>query len=156
VSNLFHYVTPAALVRDTDFAGGQRVYNGRRDIGAGEADWRPQYAVTLGVKGRSRVTTATTSVVETAAGVTLADAQELAVSLRNTMNREVDCEWQVTVPNGGTLTATVNGVTTTVPSGTFAHKIQVGANDVSFAYAGEGTAVLRHFRRLIGMAVIVR
>ena len=35
----------------SDFAGGQRVYNGRIDIGAGEYDWRGEFAGFLAAKG---------------------------------------------------------------------------------------------------------
>jgi hypothetical protein len=46
---------PSAWIRfkDRDYAGGQRVYNGWIDIGAGEADWRGVYTSALAAKRTS-------------------------------------------------------------------------------------------------------
>ena len=49
---------------ETDVYGGQRVYNGTVDIGAVEADWRPQYAADIASKRAFSVTAADPEVVE--------------------------------------------------------------------------------------------
>ena len=53
-------------VGDVDVLGGQRIYNGKMDIGAVEYDWRPTFSGELG--RRFAVTDASPSVVTNAAG----------------------------------------------------------------------------------------
>ena len=60
--------TAYADIGERDYAGGQRIYNGKIDIGCYEYDWRPRYASLLGALTVS-VTAASPETEATADGV---------------------------------------------------------------------------------------
>ena len=157
VSNAFHFVTPAEYVRDTDFAGGPRMYNGTRDVGAGECDWRPRYAAVLGGGTRHQVTAASTNVVEVETGVQLTDGQALTSAFNALQAGARQCEWTIARTGAGTLTVSVNGgEPQIVASETFSPTVVKGANTFAFAYTGDGSAVLQRFAHFNGTMLIFR
>ena len=97
-------------VSEFDLGGGQRVYNGRRDIGAFEADWRPVYSADIRRSNRLSVTNAGPGVVESVAKtVQIPSGQRLVAELKTGVS---SLRWQirVRVEGTGTLLVTCGGV----------------------------------------------
>jgi len=153
----FRYAIPAVLLRDADLAGGQRVYNGAPDVGAGEFDWRPRYWHDLGGGSRMAVSAASPGATEAAHGVTLADGAALTTTwtLRGSANR---CEYAVALTGEGTLYLSVNGGEETAVSASGAQTLHLpaGANTLAFRYAGSGSATLSDFVDFAGTLLLFR
>lgn len=140
-----------------DVWGGQRVYNGARDLGAVEKDWRPRYATVLGGGTRHQVTAASTNVVEVETGVQLTDGQALTSAFNALQAGARQCEWTIARTGAGTLTVSVNGgEPQIVASETFSPQVVKGANTFAFAYTGDGSAVLQRFAHFNGTVLIFR
>ena len=92
----------------TDAYGEQRVFNGARDLGALDADWRPRYAKRLGALGIS-VTAADPAVVETADAVRI-PAGALELAWRTPEGRLIPHAMELSVVGGGTLAVEKDGV----------------------------------------------
>ncbi|MBQ6340468.1 MAG: hypothetical protein IJI36_15120, partial [Kiritimatiellae bacterium] len=153
----FRYAIPDVLLRNTDFAGGQRVYNGAQDVGAGELDWRDRYRQDIGGGLRLAVEEAGADVTEAAHGVQLADGATLTVAwaLHGSSNK---CEYVVALDGGGTLYLSVNGgeeMAVTV-AGTQTLHLPAGENSLAFRYAGAGTATLSDFADFAGTMLLFR
>lgn len=150
----------------TDANGGQRVYNGRIDVGAVEADWRPVYSKILG----RRVT-----VDAVVPQVVAADAKDKVLI----PSGGFEMSWKSRLANGsypranftakvsgtGTLTVLLNGATlATLTSADGLQKVffqpEAEVTGLSFAYApgtaDTGAAEIAGFKSDIGMALIVR
>ena len=153
----FRYAIPDVLLRDTDVAGGQRVYNGAQDVGAGEFDWRARYRLDLGGGSRLAVSAASPGATEAAHGVTLADGAALTTTwtLRGSANR---CEYAVAWTGEGTLYLSVNGgeEVAVAAAGTQTLVLPAGANTLAFRYAGTGSATLSDFADFAGTMLIFR
>ena len=153
----FQYAIPEILLRNTDFAGGQRVYNGAPDVGAGEFDWRPRYWHDLGGGSRMAVSAASPGATEAAHGVTLADGAALTTTwtLRGSANR---CEYAVALTGEGALYLSVNGGEETAVSASGAQTLHLpaGANTLAFRYAGSGSATLSDFVDFAGTLLLFR
>ena len=154
----FQYAIPSLLLRETDLAGGQRVYNGVQDVGAGEFDWRPRYWQDIGGGSRLTVTAAGPDATEAAHGVQLADGATLTAiwTLRSSSNK---CEYAVSFAGEGTLYLAVNGGEETAVDATSGTQMMVlpsGANTLAFRYAGTGTATLSDFVDFAGTLMIFR
>ena len=94
-----------------DLGGGQRVYNGRRDIGAFEADWRGTYARDIRSSGRIAVAAAGPMVVESAEKtVRIPSGQELVAGVAASAKPPSHL-LRVRVTGAGTLTVTRGGET---------------------------------------------
>ena len=151
--------TISLYVTDTDVLGGQRVYNGRRDVGALEADWRPVYAADIRRK-QLTVETASPGVTESEAkGVLLPDATELTGTL--TARDAAEYLFEAKVPAGGTLTLTFNGEAVEPVAGEdgrmqYVVNAAAGDNELAFAYAGEGSAEILRSHKNSGMYLFVR
>ena len=148
----------SAHVGDRDLLGGQRVYNGTRDIGALEADWRTAYA--RDVNRRLTVSSASSAVVETAERhVRLVDGTALAATLRNAEGVD-KVRMRAIVSGGGALAIRVNGETVqTLAEGDHETQIplaQTETDELSFAYAGDGFADLVKLSLDRGLLFIVR
>ena len=100
--NLSYETNCPAVFADLDFAGGQRIYNGTIDCGAGEFDWRGTYAKVLGGK-QSAVEAVSSNVV------TADDLKSLALG--------ADAVLRMTVLTG------VSGMCSFSPSGTVSVKL---------------------------------
>lgn len=148
----------SAHVGDRDLLGGQRVYNGARDIGALEADWRTAYA--RDISRRLMISSASPAVVETAdRRVRLVDGTALAATLRNAGGVD-KVRMRAIVSGGGALAIRVNGETVrTLSEGDHETQIplaQAESEELSFAYAGDGFADLVKLSLDRGLLFIVR
>lgn len=148
----------SAHVGDRDLLGGQRVYNGTRDIGALEADWRTAYA--RDISRRLMISSASPAVVETAERhVRLVDGTALAATLRNAEGAD-KVRMRAIVSGGGALAIRVNGETVrTLSEGDHETQIplaQAESDELSFAYAGDGFADLVKLSLDRGLLFIVR
>ena len=134
---------PAAY-QDLDWAGGQRIYNGTIDIGAGEFDYRPVFAKEL-AKRRLVVDTATPT-VELGEGDGLSMKDGDALDLRWELILEGACSFKVTVTGEGTATVKVDGETVQPDAdGVCSFAGTIGEHAVSIAFAGAGTATVDSF-----------
>ena len=154
--------TPASL-GDTDLAGGQRVYNGRMDIGCYEFDWRPKYAADLG-KGVA-VASASPEVYEGAGGVVTLPGGSLEAGWSNATGKKRGYSGTMRVTGTGTLTVTRNGesfrtVTSADGEQTFQFFSTAALEELVFAYApgenDDGAALLSGFAIGNGFMLILR
>ena len=150
--------TLSSHVGDRDLLGGQRVYNGTRDIGALEADWRTAYA--RDISRRLMISSASSAVVETAERhVRLVDGTALVATLRNAGGID-KVRMRAIVSGGGALAIRVNGETVqTLAEGDHETQIplaQTETDELSFAYAGDGFADLVKLSLDRGLLFIVR
>ena len=132
------YLTGDNAVLDAD--GGQRVYNGRLDIGCYEADWRKTYARDIAGSSRLSVDSASPDVYESDGGKVRIPAGGL---MGTTWNGRVGskCMLTVTLPGDGVLTVTSNGsevATLSGPASTVELPIASSTASVplEFAYVG--------------------
>ena len=121
-------VGPVADVPDPDLdtLGGQRVYNGARDCGALEADWRGRYGRDIGrcfsvQSASTEVTEGTGDVVRVPEGATLAG------SLQSKGGRPYDVQLSFAVSSGGTARFAIGAAETVFGEGPHEIRIQVGA-----------------------------
>ena len=146
-----------------DLDGGQRVYNGKMDIGCLECDWRPVYSADIDAR-RFSATNASPCVVHGEGGVFLPAGGTLEGTW--TWNGINNMAMNVSVTGGGTLTVCRNGETVaalTSGDGPVALKTaSVSASDTwSFAYTATGDAEgtgawIGHADAISGMTIIVR
>lgn len=144
--------------RDTDIAGGQRVYNNVMDIGCYEYDSRDDFAHALKSNGGVTVTAASPAVEQVEAGVLIRDG-ELAATWTRPMVRGAfafDCE----ITGNGMLTVLLNGeafATLTSADGarTLEFRNELLSNALTFRYdaaAGDtGGAFVRRMNRKLGL-----
>ena len=143
---------------DTDYSGGQRVYNGAIDAGAGEYDWRPVFGDVLG-KGVS---------VTEASSMVSNDVENGRIAL---LPGKLSLEWsRKDIPvrtftagiEGGTdgaLTILTNGAHfAEVASGHETFRLYVPQDDIemSFSYDGDGCAYVSNMHCEAGFQFIVR
>lgn len=149
----------SAFVGGCDLLGGQRVYNGARDVGALEADWRPVYA--KDISGRLAVLSASPNVVETESNlVRLVDSTSLSAALRTPNAAGRAALVRVAVTGDGTLSVCVNGETAdTLSAGESVVRLPLagtGLEEISFAYSGNGHADIGRMSLENGFRVILR
>lgn len=151
----FRYNIPELYaLGDTDFCGGQRIYNGTMDIGAGEHNWCPDYAKILHA-GAIEVTSASTNVVAIEGGVMIPTDAELTAAYESAKPQAG--KFAVTLDEAASLAFTLNGETTEpVAEGTHAIGFAKGLNTLSFAVTGEGAAVLTALKRDAGFVFLLR
>jgi len=156
--------TTAADGTRLDLSGGQRIYNGKLDAGAFEADWRPTYATRLGGLGLT-VLAASPEVVTGAVASVCIPTGAVTIAWANTRApRPVRQTYGIEVTGTGTLTVTVDGETTTYTAADGALKLTrktTAANtDMVFAYEpgadDTGCAVLSGFERFSGTTLCFR
>ena len=151
------YVTnwPDAWSAETDFAGGQRVYNAAIDIGAGEYDWRPEFSRRLGGK-RAEVVAASSGVTDGEEGVVLSDGESLTVDW--TARREGTQTFSATVTGEGTLSVLLDGVPLTATDGVYSFEAEAGSvSRLVLSFTGDGSAEVLKFRGPpIGALLLVR
>ena len=135
-----------------------RKLNGGLDIGVYEADWKSAYAQDIANRGLT-VTTVSSDVVESAdRTVILGDGMSLSCVWNGRGAKEYRYELRFKVNGAGSLSVTVNGETRTFGSGvgSWSFDSALAANDISFAYAGDGTAEILKGARMSGLVLIVR
>ena len=149
---------------DKDFDGNQRVYNGTIDLGCYEFDWRGDFAKALGSASLS-VTEAAPAVALNAGGGLLlpGDGATLAAEWRDAGTRVKEYRFTAQVSGPGTLSIFRDGAeeaweTVAAENGatTLSFKSGAATNSLSFAFSGEGSAVLSGFSKIGGTAVILR
>ena len=143
---------------DTDYSGGQRIYNGAIDTGAGEYDWRPDFGDVLGTG---------VSVTE-ASSMVSNDVENGRVAL---LPGKLSLEWsRKDIPvrtftagieggTGGALTILTNGAHfAEVASGHETFRLYVPQDDIemSFSYDGDGCAYVSDMHCEAGFQFIVR
>lgn len=155
------------LYSQTDLRGFQRVMNGRRDIGAYEADWRSVYATTLCSSPNALVVESATPDVVKDGSVLKVKCGSLKAVWSNTTGKNVLCEIPVQVTGTGLLTVKLDDeVLGTVDASdgvvnlSFVNKIEYQRLDFSYS-PGEmdgGCAVIGGFtrNRLAGFVFTVR
>lgn len=150
------------LADETDVDGRQRVYNGARDLGAVEADWRAVYARILG--GRDLSVVGASPAVTAGVGRLLLPSGRVEIDWGRPETGETRYGFCAKVEEAGALQCRINDaepVVLTAADGernvTFA---AVGRSHLTFDFAGEtdvqGCAALYGFRRYLGMMLIVR
>ena len=120
-----------------DIAGGQRVYNGRIDVGCGEYDFRPDFSRILGVRGgvAAMGPGVTTNAV---AGIAVPEGENILLSLSPRTAGKTSGYELVYTPQGGTET---------VVSETTAE---------AFVRTLEGPCAVQSLKRFSGMVLHVR
>ena len=126
------------VCKSNDLVMCSRIWNGARDMGAIEVDWREHYARSLADR-RMTVSDAPESAKEQPDGkIRLVDG-ELTASWAAAQGRSVTRTLRYSVPGNGTLTVTLDGtVVDTVNAGEtkeFVFRSGVDANALSFSYS---------------------
>lgn len=145
-----------AAASERDALGGQRVYNGALDIGALEADWRPQYA--KDIAARLTVTDASPEVVESDSGtVLLSEGTTLEATWKGRPEGSTGYTLNFRVAEGGSAEVTVNGETKTFGAGlqSYAFDSESAVCELAVAATAGEVEILKS-RRNLGMCVIVR
>ena len=147
----------------TDAYGVQRTYNGARDIGAFEYDWRKDYAADLG--GLAKVGKADPQVVETNGKVLVKDG-EIALAFAPYSGRTAKYDIPLEVTGTGTLTVKAGDTaiaTYTATDGARTLRVRDAdtGSDYAFAYepgdADEGGALIGKITGGVpGMLLLVR
>ena len=141
---------------DCDLLGGQRVYNGRIDIGALEADWRGRYA--SDISKRMTVLSATSAVVEQPdASVRLPAGASLEGVLAKRAERRYVIVLRFRVSEGGSAKLTLNGEEQLLGEGDTDIRTVVENGDLAVKLVAlSGTADILKSRILAGTVVSVR
>ena len=112
---------------DLDALGGQRVYNGARDCGALEADWRVRYA--RDICSRLNVQSADPQVSEQHdLSVRVNEGSSLNATLQRKSESTYKAKFVFRVSSGGLAKLAVGGVETVLEGGT--HDIPLSVGDV--------------------------
>lgn len=144
---------------DKDFAGGQRVYNGTIDIGAGELDRTADYAADLG--RHVEVVSVSPSVVETDAKlVRLVDGSVLSARMTRAPLDASKLSVAAAVSGSGALTVRVRGVVVAVLTADETEAVvevpDPLADAVELSFAGDGSADIVRMKLLTGCILILR
>lgn len=141
---------------DCDLFGGQRVYNGRIDVGALEADWRGRYA--SDISKRMAVVSASPAVVERPdASVRLPEGASLEGVLAKRAERRYIVVLRFRVSGGGSAKLTLNGEELTLGEGDTDIRTVVGDGDLAVKLVAlSGTADILKAHMLAGTVVSVR
>ena len=147
-----------AMGGGADHYGSQRVANGRIDIGAVEADWRPHYAAARGAG--VTVTNASSEVTLGDDGkVHLADGAALAGFWTQLQpNRRTRYSGDVTATDG-TIAGTVGETAVSVTDGAdaFSFKTKADVQGFDFAFVGTGDGALSGFEQFVpGVLLMLR
>jgi hypothetical protein len=140
--NRDYYVYPSAFAHEAgrDFAGGQRIYNGRIDIGCGEYDARGDFGKALGAKKSTlAIDVATPDVTTNALGrIALPDGAGLKLALTLPLAGPVT----IALDKTAGVTVTLDGAEIAPGSGGFVFAGSPGEHIVTISYSGEGSAAI--------------
>ena len=140
--NRDYYVYPSAFAHEEgrDFAGGQRIYNGRIDIGCGEYDARGDFGKALGAKKSAlAIDVATPDVTTNALGrIALPDGAGLKLALTLPLAGPVT----IALDKTAGVTVTLDGAEIAPGSGGFVFAGSPGEHIVTISYSGEGSAAI--------------
>ena len=148
---------------DYDLSGMKRITNGSLDSGALEADWRPQYARTLGgAQTKVVLTEADSNVVDDGSGeIMIPDGASVSLTWGSPSLRG-DREGVIRVSGTGVLTMYVAGevyATVSASDGAYAFNLKpelYSSLDLDFSFEGDGAAYLSRFKRLCGFVLSFR
>ena len=120
-----------------DYAKGQRVYNGTIDVGAGEHDWRGDFAKELAKKGVA-VDVATPNVTTNLeAGLDVPAGESLRMKL--VLKADGKVTFNVVAETGAVATVTAGGVPLTPgEGGAYGFEALAGETEVEIVVTGEG------------------
>lgn len=140
----------------TDLLGGQRVYNGRMDIGCIEADWRAVYTQAVDAR-RFNVDAASSAVYLDDASVTVPAGAHVLATLTHRSRKTAYCIVRFEVSEGGSASVSVNGSTEIFAGGVheFVYSSDLDADTIRFACAS-GEGALLSVREIRGMTVTIR
>ncbi|MBQ9740658.1 MAG: hypothetical protein IJV91_06950, partial [Kiritimatiellae bacterium] len=151
----------ASVRTEKDVYGGQRVFNGARDLGALDADWRGHYAKTLG-GSRITVTEVDPAVVEKNGKIQIPEGK-LELAWRVPEGRQIRHTMGLTVNGSGVLSVTKNGTEyADVSEGTSrAYSFTAGGTtSMTFAYNpdadADGFAEIGGFSAPVGTVLSIR
>ena len=157
--NVEYYVYPAGFAHEAgrDVSGGQRIYNGRIDVGCGEYDWRGAFAQSLDAKGRIEVAEAGGTVSTNASGG-LVLSGETALTLDWRLAQPGERLFSVAGEGAGGVTVFVDGEEIVRgEDGVFRFFAGAGAVRVTIRLSGDAAVVVGDFRRGVsGFPIIVR
>ena len=157
--NVKYYVYPAGFAHEAgrDVSGGQRIYNGRIDVGCGEYDWRGAFAQSLDAKGRIEVAEAGGTVSTNASGG-LVLSGETALTLYWRLAQPGERLFSVAGEGAGGVTVFVDGEEIVRgEDGVFRFFAGADAVRVTIRLSGDAAAVVGDFRRGVsGFPIIVR
>lgn len=152
----------SAAEGEADAWGGQRIYNGRVDIGAVEADWRARYAADISGRRRFVVTDATPNVTETAdATVSVGAGGSLAAVWKGVAGKAIDYTVSVKVSGTGVakigLGTDVREVSPSADVQTLTFTGAEAANRLVCDNSGnDGAVEILGSKRILGALLIVR
>ena len=154
--NRDYYVYPSAFAHEagTDFAGGQRIYNGQIDIGCGEYDWRGDFERAVCGKENKRL-----AVDEATANVTTNALGEVTVPVGDSVRLALTLPYRqsVLLALGGTdgVSVTLDGAAVAPENGKYIFFVPAGEHTVlirnegaertaieKFALSGRGTVMI--------------
>ena len=151
----------ASVRTEKDVYGGQRVFNGARDLGALDADWRGHYAKTLG-GSRITVTEVDPAVVEKNGKIQIPEGK-FELAWRVPEGRHIKHTMGLTVNGSGVLSVTKNGTEyADVSEGTSgAYSFTAGGTtSMTFAYNpdadADGFAEIGGFSAPVGTVLSIR
>lgn len=140
-----------------DAGGGQRVYNGRVDIGAYEYDWRTDFAADI-ARGKMKMTDASADVTESDdETVLLGNGDAVKLVWKDQGRKPTDRFFNFKVTDG-TLAVRVNGeaVATFAEDGEWKYADGAATDEIEFSFEGAGRAELLRSKADIGVLLIVR
>jgi hypothetical protein len=151
--DLRHYVYPQAFAHEagSDVSGGQRVYNGKIDIGPGEYDWRGIFSGKLRRRGID-VEAASSSVVAAGdAGLSLGSGDSVTLAL--TFGADGECSFKV--DGSERVTVTVDGIVLSPVGGVYSFMGKAEDVRTVTIVSNGGNAVVGDFR-IPGPGLVVR
>lgn len=137
------HVYPSAFASELgkDLMGGQRIYNGKIDIGCGEYDWRGDFTKQLAAKGVAVEAASDNVTTNDLNGLVLSDGDMLTLKLVTKTDGEVSLK-AVAGDDGGSVTVRVGGAEVTGDGGLYVFDVEAGETVVEISFSGTGTATL--------------
>ena len=141
-----------AGIYGVDYAGGQRIYNGNIDVGAGEYDCLGDFAGVLRPRGGVSVTDASEGVELASDGLSLSDGDTFSAVW--TLPKAGRLSIDTSLSGGGTLVLKLDGNTVEPDAnGICMMRAPAGEHLLQFAYTGPGAAWTGHFAIAKGVCV---
>jgi len=141
----------------TDVYGGQRVYNGTRDVGAVEADWRPVYRAKVGRRFDDTASAVTPGVRLSDDVVLVPEGESISAEITARDDGSHTYRLTFTVAAGGTAALTVDGVTTAYGAGAQEVNVETHAVRTPLTLAATaGSVTLAKLSGTEGLGIVIR
>lgn len=139
-----YYVYPSAFASEAgkDLMGGQRIYNGKIDIGCGEYDWRGDFTAQLEAKGVAVEAASANVTTNDLAGLVLSDGDTLKLKLVCKADGKASLKVVSSDAGGGNVTVRVGETEVPGVDGLYAFDVSAGETLVEISFAGTETATL--------------